>query len=232
MVRPMTSIVAALSSVVAKGHQTIHIVSSAPSKIPYGGFSPVRLQTRFLQRPPSRALSRTLIGRHCRYLRSRLLSRSGTCVQAAPKTSDHDHESSGPWLHQRLFCPPASSLTMATSELLIATPGLFAYPSGSVDNQKVPNLLCQSLIPCRRLYSDGSRTRPNEFSRLTWPSSILSELGNHDSTHRTTCGSVNEAATFTLCCGLESCLPRFRTGRLRPSLRRVDRSAPTSVITT
>ena len=56
---------------------------------------------------------------------------------------------------------------MATSELLIATPGLFAYPSGSVDNQKVPNLLCQSLIPCRRLYSDGSRTRTNEFSRLT-----------------------------------------------------------------
>ena len=44
MIRPMTSDVSALSSVVAKGHQAIHFVSSAPSKIPYGGFSPVRLQ--------------------------------------------------------------------------------------------------------------------------------------------------------------------------------------------
>ncbi|MDB6068244.1 MAG: hypothetical protein JWR26_4452, partial [Pedosphaera sp.] len=37
--------VSALSGVVANGHQTVHSVSSTPSKIPYGGFSPVRLQT-------------------------------------------------------------------------------------------------------------------------------------------------------------------------------------------
>jgi hypothetical protein len=54
MVRSMASIVSALSSGVANGHQTLHLVSSAPSKIPYGGFSPVRLQTRFEPRPPSR----------------------------------------------------------------------------------------------------------------------------------------------------------------------------------
>jgi len=41
MFRPMTSNVAALSGIVANGHQTLHFVSSAPSKIPYGGFSPV-----------------------------------------------------------------------------------------------------------------------------------------------------------------------------------------------
>ena len=40
MLRPMTSNVSALSSCVAKGHQALHFVSSAPSKIPYGGFSP------------------------------------------------------------------------------------------------------------------------------------------------------------------------------------------------
>jgi hypothetical protein len=49
--RSMTSIVSALSSVVANGHQTVHSVSSTPSKIPYGGFSPVRLQTSCQQRP-------------------------------------------------------------------------------------------------------------------------------------------------------------------------------------
>jgi hypothetical protein len=46
MFRPMTSNVSTLSGIVANGHQTVHSVSSAPSKIPYGGFSPVRLQTR------------------------------------------------------------------------------------------------------------------------------------------------------------------------------------------
>ena len=44
MFRSMTSDVSALSGVVAKGHQAMHFVSSTPSKIPYGGFSPVRLQ--------------------------------------------------------------------------------------------------------------------------------------------------------------------------------------------
>ena len=39
MLRPMASSVSALSGVVANGHQAIHFVSSAPSKIPYGGFS-------------------------------------------------------------------------------------------------------------------------------------------------------------------------------------------------
>ena len=73
MFRPMTSGVAALSGFVANGHQTLHFVSSAPSKIPYGGFSPVRLQTRFTPRPPSQVVSRLLIDRHCRYLHPRRL---------------------------------------------------------------------------------------------------------------------------------------------------------------
>ena len=49
----MTSDVSIVSDFVAKGHQTIHHVSCAPSKIPYGGFSPVRLQTGFRRRPSS-----------------------------------------------------------------------------------------------------------------------------------------------------------------------------------
>jgi hypothetical protein len=46
--------------------------------------------------------------------------------------------------------------------------------------QKVPNLLCLSLIPCRRLYSGGSKTWTDESARLAWPSPILSGLGNHN----------------------------------------------------
>ena len=47
MFRPVTSGVSALSGFVANGHQAMHHVSFSPSKIPYGGFSPVRLQTEF-----------------------------------------------------------------------------------------------------------------------------------------------------------------------------------------
>src|ERR1019366_6674572 len=52
MFRSMASGVSALWGCVANGHQIMHSVSSSLSKIPYGGFSPVRLQTG-LRPPPS-----------------------------------------------------------------------------------------------------------------------------------------------------------------------------------
>ena len=62
MFRPMTSGVSALSGFVANGHQALHRVSSSPSKIPYGGFSPVRLQTGIQPPPSTTPLRRGLIG--------------------------------------------------------------------------------------------------------------------------------------------------------------------------
>jgi hypothetical protein len=129
MLRPMTSSVSALSSSVANGHQAIHSVSSAPSKIPYGGFSPVRLQTRcrvaaFTRvhariyrrlQPPSRIHPLLMPG----YL--------GLRPNRACRIPSQALWSSGPWLRQRLCCPPASSLTMATSELLRRSPGFGHY---------------------------------------------------------------------------------------------------------
>ena len=53
MFRPVASDVSALSSGVANGDQTMQHVSSSLSKIPYGGFSPVRLQTGSPRRPSS-----------------------------------------------------------------------------------------------------------------------------------------------------------------------------------
>ena len=59
MFRSVASNVSALSSVVANRDQTMQHVSSSLSKIPYGGFSPVRLQTGIRPRPssPPRGLS-------------------------------------------------------------------------------------------------------------------------------------------------------------------------------
>jgi len=64
MGRPAASVVSVLSDFVAKGRQAVHHVSSPPSKIPYGGFSPVRLQTG----SPAATFARTglyaAVGRH------------------------------------------------------------------------------------------------------------------------------------------------------------------------
>ena len=160
MIRPMTSSVSALSSIVANGHQALHFVSSAPSKIPYGGFSPVRLQTRLTPRPPSPACPRQLIGRHCRYLRPRRFIRGRSYDQAAPRTSDHDRESSGPWLPNRLFCPVGSSLTMATSAPLRAARRLMDYSARLRDQptslRGSPIYSASPFTPCRCPYSGGS----------------------------------------------------------------------------
>jgi len=184
MIRPMTSNVSALSGIVANGHQAIHFVSSAPSKIPYGGFSPVRLQTRLTPRPPSRACQRPLIGRHCRYLVSQCFVRSGSFDQTAPRTSDRDHRSSGPWLPGRLYCPAGSSLTIATSAPLSATQRLMDYSVRLRDRpasqRGSPIYSASPFAPCRRPYSGGSRKCLRQCLPCGYkPSSSLHGLGNH-----------------------------------------------------
>jgi len=197
----MTSKVSALSGIVANGHQTIHFVSSAPSKIPYGGFSPVRLQTRLMPRPPSRASQRPFIGRHCRYLVSRRFVRSRSFDQAAPRISDHDHGSSGPWLPDRLYCPAGSLLTMATSAPLAAARRFMHYPvrlSGPARQpQRVPNLLCQSFDPMPRpVLRWSQQSHSTMSSSLVSPSPNSYRFGDHSSHKSRTRGSCNEAAAF------------------------------------
>ena len=79
MIRPMTSDVSALSGIVANSHQAIHFVSSAPSKIPYGGLSPVRLQAG-CQRRPSSPLADLDVSTVA-FSSVRVLFRSRTCVR-------------------------------------------------------------------------------------------------------------------------------------------------------
>jgi hypothetical protein len=73
MGRPVTSDVSALSGCVAKGHQAMHHVSSPPSKIPYGGFSPVRLQAGVSRQPSPPAHQRLICppSRRARSIRPR-----------------------------------------------------------------------------------------------------------------------------------------------------------------
>ena len=73
MSRRMASNVSTLSGFVANSHQTVHLVSSASSKIPYGGFS--------LSTPPNQ-LNAPL----CYWLGNHIAHQSGTggsCNEAA-----------------------------------------------------------------------------------------------------------------------------------------------------
>ena len=194
MIRPTASSVSALSSIVANSRQTIHSFPPPPPKFRTAGFP----QYGFKQ-----AVSRDLHGPSHLYattvevLTTRVYSVVGLLVQAAREASDTTHPSSGPWLRQRLFCPPASSLTMATSELLAATVGLWIMPT-ALRPPEGPQFTLPEFDsvppPLLRWLQDASR----EHAPLAGPSPILSGLGNHFfSAHQTTCGPFNEAATFT-----------------------------------
>ena len=152
MIRSMTSDVSALSGCVAKSHQTIHFVSSAPSKIPYGGFSPVRLQTGCQPRP---SLPLQLIRGHSGSLIRARLFRSRTCVRR----------------HSRLGSPPTRPVALGSASgysvrrphrLLWPHPSFcrprrfYALISVAARPAEGPHFYPQSLMTCRRPYSDGS----------------------------------------------------------------------------
>ena len=218
MFRSMTSDVSALSSSVAKGHQTMHLVSPTPSKIPYDGFSPVRLQTRFTQRPPSPALARWLIGRHCSYLGPWRFIRNRSCDQPAPQTSDLNHGSSGPWLPGWLCCPARSLLTMATSAPLPATLRLMYYSFRLRDQlasgRGSPIYSASPFLPCHRLYSGSSCECTRRFlPRSLWPSPSLQWLGNYMVPLPDPVGSVSKLQTaFAFATARWDCLPRSGQG--------------------
>jgi hypothetical protein len=127
MFRPVTSSVSALSGVVANGRRAMHHVSSSLSKIPYGGFSPVRLQIGLRPRPSpfaayTRPIVRSSVGNDP--FRGKHRSRG---VRA---TSCRTVRSRGPWLAGGLCCPANSNATTASSEALGPSRRFMNYPAG------------------------------------------------------------------------------------------------------
>lgn len=193
MLRPMTSDVSALSGIVANGHQAVHSASSAPSKIPYGGFSPVRLQTRLpaatfahgtpqVYRPlPSAADGYPLLcpvnwtcvpseraSRRFRPSRPVALGSASGCSVRQPR---------------RLLWPPPSFCAPRRVYLLIPA---------VLDPQKVPTFIWQSLQTCRRPYSDGSGDPPtNQITDLAF-ARLTGARQPYLSAHRFTCGDFTE----------------------------------------
>jgi hypothetical protein len=115
--RSVASNVSALSGGVANGHQTMQHVSSSLSKIPYGGFSPVRLQTRSPRRPSSGSARSYLYAvqvrpsdpsSHYRHLKRTVchrISRPEALGSLAGYVVPPGHRLL--WPHPRLWSPPA-----------------------------------------------------------------------------------------------------------------------------
>jgi hypothetical protein len=246
MSRPKTSDVSALSSLVANGHQAVHGVSFSPSEIPYGGFSPVRLQIGIRPRPSLPAHTRRRLIRGQESGRPSLTfspvrgnRRTESALERQPCGR---FRSRGPWLARGLFCPAGSSLTMASSEALVSSRRLMVFGGGSLPcrvasaaagNQRSPNLTCASFAPCRLPYPGGSGGRDccsstrgglHPFVRGSAPA-----MPTQKSVHA---WRAYEAAEFALCCTPELCRPSTDRGLLHPSYHSASRLAGTSGMTT
>jgi hypothetical protein len=226
-------------------------VSSSLSKIPYGGFSPVRLQTGFQPRPSlnmqSLSARPTFPPSSPTYTRLKSLSpkraffRRGTLVQAELPRSSINYPV------QRSLAPQWVMLShriIAYYYLIRASrplPPVYGLSSGSLPyglvwagNQKVPNLICLSfpIVPSsvpRRL-DDCSRLL---LDRPRWPSPSSHKVGARlialSGTARESC---NEAAKFTSCYGPMELLALLRQGRLLSSFHLLGHPSGMSSITT
>jgi hypothetical protein len=233
----VTSAVSALSGFVANGHQALRHVSATLSKIPYGGFSPVRLQTGSLSRGLRSAEShRRLIPRPMApppwYPGSPALCRAG-------HGSANAFRSRGPWLGSGLFCPGTSSLTMASSEPLVLSRrlALVGFDGGSLPAglspegpQFEPRVFRSVPLPLpRRSGGDDCSKSTRDGLRLMLTGSASANLPPEVGSRR---GYVSGLTAVRSSLRPGSLLALHRQGRLRSSFRAASRLAGTSNMTT
>ena len=218
-------------------------VSSSLSKIPYSGFSPVRLQTGFQPRPssnmPSLSARPAFTQSHRIYTWLKSLSQKGalfrrrTCVQAELPLSYLNHPVQRSLAPQRVML---SHRLIAYYDLIRASlplPPVYVLSSGSLPlglvragEKKVPNLSCLSLpfVP------SSVPRRLGDFFRLLlhrplWPSPSLQKVGFRLPTlDRFSRGLRNEAAKFASCYGPMRLLALLRQGRLLSSFHLLGRA--------
>ena len=179
----------------------MHHVSCSPSKIPYVGFSPVRLQTGIGRRPsrsraytPSPVLHRTPVT-----LSGKI---AGPLVRTFPVQR--------PLARQRVML--SRQVTAYYGLIRASGPrpsGLFASSGGLLRGPEGPHFT-------PRVYSSVPPSVPRWTQRLPLTVASPSALAFAESAPawhphcraiRFTRGRCNEAAKFALCCGPEDCSP-------------------------
>ena len=138
-------------------------VSSSPSKIPYGGFSPVRLQTGSRRRPSSGP---------ARLIRRPSLEEAPLWPLRACVAGRHDQAipSRGPWLADRLCCPARSSLTMTSSAPLAATERLICFVRSAPTRRVGPQF---NLRVCSHMPSPVPRWTDREQVTVASPTALV-----------------------------------------------------------
>jgi hypothetical protein len=214
-------------------------VSSSPSKIPYGEFSPVRLQTGIPPRPsPARSGSNhhpaPAYTRLKSLSRKRATSRSGTFVQAALSPSDRTLPSRGPWLASGLYCPTGSTLTMTSSETLGSSAPTYDFADRSNLGREVPQFTLPVCFLRAVFRTPADRTTALGCSFIARCGLPHLCSGSASTSPRVPVPAwlCNEAAKFALCYGPEELLALHRPGRLRSSFHLQSRLTKASNITT
>ena len=228
-------------------------VSSSPSKIPYSGFSPVRLQTGFQPRPSPTLPSLSarpafpLTGRTYTQLKSlsqkEAFFRPRTCVQSGLSPSERNYPVQRALAPQRVML---SHQIIAYYSLMRASrplPPVYGLSSRSLPyglvwagNEKVPNL-SRSSVP---IVPSSVPRRLDDCSwlllhRPLWPPPPSQKIGVRTltlagTTTRESC--YHEAAKFTLCYGPMRLLAPLRPGRLLSSFHLLGHPWGVSSITT
>src|SRR5881396_619276 len=215
------------------GGRTCHPrVSSSPSKIPYGGFSPVRLQTGEQPRRPS-PTTRALSARPASapgsptYTPSPTLHRTpvaqrgnniGALSQGAPVQR--------PLARQRVMLSRRVLAYYGVMGASQSRPPIYVLDDGPspyglvwAGSERVPHLLCLSVSSVPP--SVPRRTRRLQLAVASPPSLAFtsSAQARHPQTHagRFSRGQRNEAAKFTFCYGPVELLALHRQGRLHSS---------------
>ncbi len=174
MFRSATSNVSAVSGCVAKGRQTVHHVSCSPSKIPYVGFSPVRLQTGIQPRPSSQRAGvklRASIRPDHADLYAIRAHRSDPCGPCGHVWRDPLYGQSSPEVLRYpvgYVVPQGQCYYDLIRNSLGLPPAYLLRPGGSLPDglvragqrgwagpERLPNLLRVSVLPCRRPYPGG-----------------------------------------------------------------------------
>ena len=252
MFRSTVSGVSALSGFVANDRQAVHPGSSSPSKIPYGGFSPVRLQTGGSQPQPSPPTSTVA------YRRSAVLPAS---PRSAPEGSNRRTVSASlrccpdtpvqrPLARRRVVLsrrvvayyglirgsgvlPTPYVLRRRVFVASAATPARLTRAAAVAERQRFPNLSCVSVasvpfpIP-RRIGRRATVLTPSVGAFALFPGARHPRFP----TLIGSCGGSIEAAEFALCCGPEAWLALHRQGRLPSSFHPMSRLTGTSNMTT
>jgi len=231
--RSMTSKVSTFSGFVAKGHQTLHYGSSSPSKIPYVGFSPVRLQTGIQLEPSSdhQSLSTGPAYPHntLTYIQSQ--SSSFSSVALSGKFGED------PILNNPVQRPLAPRPVMLSGQIsayygLIrnsrSIPSTYELYDGSLPYglvwagvERLPNLLCISFLVVPPLVPRWTGRVPLTVASPLVLAFATSEQARHPQPHarRFSRGKSNVANKFALRYGPMRLLALPRPGRLLPSFQ-------------